>query len=542
MKKSIQIIICTVSFIILFFLCYDYKTSEHPNEYYNVYLEGEFLGSIISKEDLENYINDKTEHLINIKTITKTYCDANNLDEIKNSAEVKSLIDKSPKVDEYEKNGEKCIDIEVKDGKTIEKIYTPNGLEIVKNVGYTSELASSSDIYDKIVSKKSFTVKGLEFTFTNPETDKLIQVYTLDKTTFEDAIKLFIENYVGHDAYNDYLQGKQTDSTSKENISLIENVYINESITYKEKQIPVNEVIYTTPSDLAQYLLYGNNPVSKTYTVKADEMISDIAYVNEISTQEFVMSNPKYKDSNALIKEGTVVSIKQTNPQIKLVVEMYTEETKNSEFKTIYQYDDNAYIGDDKIIQEGSEGKERIKQRLKIENGRTVYVEPKGKTIIEASVDRIILKGEKAIPNVGSLTDWAWPSESGWTSTDGYEWRIHPITGERAFHYGIDIAGTGYNSAIYASNNGTIITKVAMHWSFGNYIVIDHNNGYYTLYAHMNKFMPNLNVGDTVARGQQIGYVGSTGQSTGPHIHFEVWQNCEYCRINPWSIFRKGVR
>ena len=90
--------------------------------------------------------------------------------------------------------------------------------------------------------------------------------------------------------------------------------------------------------------------------------------------------------------------------------------------------------------------------------------------------------------------------------------------------------------AYSSANNGTVITK-EYRYDYGNYIVVNHNNGYYTLYAHLNKFMDGVNVGDTVARGQQIGYVGTTGYSTGPHIHFEVWKDCKYCRINPWSIY-----
>lgn len=534
MKQKIPIILCIILGIVLFVFCYNFQDKEYPSEYYNVYLDGEYLGSILSKDELEKYINEKTEHLINIKEITKTYC-STNLEEVLNTDEVKKVLERSISTNYYSKETEQCVDIVIKDGETIEKIYTPNDLKIEKNMAYNKEISSVEDIYSKIVSKQSFTIKGYQFTLTNKENDKVTKIYTTDKKIFESAITSVIETYVGKDEYNSYLleTQKEIETTG----TLIENVYINEDITVKDKQIPIDEVIYTSSSDLAQFLLFGNNPVDSTYIVKDEQMITDIAYENEISSQEFLISNPKYKNENALIKSGTEVSIKQTNPQVKVVVEMYSVEDKISEYKTIYQYDDTLYIGTEQISQQGENGLERISQRLKIENGATVYIEPKGKETLKQTKDKIVIKGDKAVPNVGDLNNWAWPSNSGYTNTSGYEWRIHPITGVRHFHNGLDIGGTGYNSPIYSANNGTVITKTYA-WDFGNYIVIDHNNGYYTLYGHMSKFASGINVGDTVSRGQVIGYVGSSGQSTGPHIHFEVWKGCKYCRINPWSLYR----
>ncbi|MDD6034349.1 MAG: peptidoglycan DD-metalloendopeptidase family protein [Oscillospiraceae bacterium] len=88
------------------------------------------------------------------------------------------------------------------------------------------------------------------------------------------------------------------------------------------------------------------------------------------------------------------------------------------------------------------------------------------------------------------------------------------------FHYGIDISGGGINGAdILAAESGTVILA-ASHYSYGNYVIIDHGGGYATLYAHASALL--VSAGDTVTRGQVIAKVGSTGNSTGPHLHFEV--------------------
>ena len=132
------------------------------------------------------------------------------------------------------------------------------------------------------------------------------------------------------------------------------------------------------------------------------------------------------------------------------------------------------------------------------------------------------------------MSSWGWPTNSGYTITSYYGYRsaIYGLYNSTNWHSGIDIAGTGYGSPIYAANNGTII-NAGWGGSYGNYVQINHNNGYYTLYAHMDSFA-NISIGETVTRGQVIGYIGMTGSATGPHLHYEI-RTCEYfsCTVNP---------
>lgn len=535
MKKIATIIICIIIAIILTPICLNYNKKNYPNEYYNVYLDDELLGTITSKEKLLSYIEENTQKMINISNVVKTYCeDEKTLQQIIEENNLQNIIT-NENSNYYTENDKQCVDINIQEGTTIEQIYTPLGLQIEKTLTYKNDVQSIEDIYSKIAEKKAFTIKGYQFTIHKEEKETII--YVVNKETFEQAVHSFIEVYVGEDEYQSYLTNSQTEI--KTTGSILENIYIQESITVKEKQIPIDNKIYTDSKELTQFLVYGNNPVTKKYVVKQDEMIADIARNNEISSQEFLISNPKYKSENSLIAVGTEVNIKQTNPQLNVVVEKYLVEDQTTDYQTIYEYDETQYVGYQKTVQEGVEGLVRVKQRQQIINGLLVYATPKGKETLKSAVDEIVVKGDKIKPNVGDLNNWGWPSDSRGYNVSGYDWRIHPVTGERKFHEGIDIAGMGYNAPIYAANNGTVMSIVPQSSGsgYGNYIVINHNNGYYTLYGHMNKFVSGLKVGDTVLKGQLIGYVGSTGISTGPHIHFEVWKDCLHCHINPRSLY-----
>lgn len=122
---------------------------------------------------------------------------------------------------------------------------------------------------------------------------------------------------------------------------------------------------------------------------------------------------------------------------------------------------------------------------------------------------------------VSPISGWIWPLPGNYDVTSVYGWRIHPIFGEGRGHDGIDI-GASYGTPILAVGNGQVIKEAYSEKDgYGNHIVLDMGNGYQTLYAHMSRI--SVSKGQTVSQGDVIGYVGSTGWSTGPHLHIGVY-------------------
>lgn len=491
MKRFSISLMLLIIIVGVFVLGFGYKTAPEPNNYYEVYLNDESLGTIRSEKELEDYIDE-------------------------NGAYYKNKFD-------------------------VDKVYSPKGLQVRKLTTYSGDVSSVSEIYKKISKEEPLTIKGYEFIIKKQTTEKNTEaedtvttqsIYVLDKSVFKDAVTTLIKTFVGADAYQAYIDDNQVKiETTGENI---EDVYVSEDITVRETNIPVNETIYTDATELANYLLYGKDQTATEYTVQAGDTIENVAFNNKISPEELLLSNTALTSTTNLLYPGQKLKIVETNPQISVVEESYVVEDIESQYTTEERYDDNTVIGQDKVIQEGENGLERVSQKVRKVNGIINYVDPQGKTVLKEPVSRIIVKGNKYIPDVGSTTSWGWPTDSGWTLSSGYVWRTNPVTGKRELHGGLDISGTGYGSKIYATNNGRV-KEASYHYSYGNHVIIDHNNGYLTLYAHMSRI--NVKVGQVVARGDVIGYVGMTGTATGPHVHYEIWKGCDYCRINPMSMY-----
>ncbi len=147
---------------------------------------------------------------------------------------------------------------------------------------------------------------------------------------------------------------------------------------------------------------------------------------------------------------------------------------------------------------------------------RKGYEQQEQELLAESRRLQTIITGSSGSGTVHGTGRLVWPVSGPVVS--GFGWRIHPIFHTRKFHTGIDI-GVGYGTAIHAADSGTVIYAAGMS-GYGNVIVIDHGGGLSTLYAHQSGFAVGMGAG--VSRGQVIGYVGMTGYTTGPHLHFEV--------------------
>ena len=134
--------------------------------------------------------------------------------------------------------------------------------------------------------------------------------------------------------------------------------------------------------------------------------------------------------------------------------------------------------------------------------------------------------------NIESAIPSGKPIKEGWTSSF-YGYRIDPFNGKKVFHHGLDFAGKA-GSDIYAVADG-IVSWTGKRGGYGQMVDIDHGNGYVTRYAH-NKTL-NVQVGDRIMKGQVIAEMGSTGRSTGPHVHFEIIRDGK--TINPYNFVKR---
>ena len=134
------------------------------------------------------------------------------------------------------------------------------------------------------------------------------------------------------------------------------------------------------------------------------------------------------------------------------------------------------------------------------------------------------------ISSIVVLTFYA-PAAQAFVITSAFGWRTHPISGEEKFHTGVDL-GEEYGTPIGAIWAGKVAFS-GPYGGYGNVVVIEHGNKTVTLYGHCAELT--VEAGESVSEGQLIGYVGSTGYSTGPHLHLEFWKDGQY--VDPVSIW-----
>ncbi len=186
-------------------------------------------------------------------------------------------------------------------------------------------------------------------------------------------------------------------------------------------------------------------------------------------------------------------------------------------FETVYEESEKHYEGVYIKKNDGKNGSKTVIYEIKYENGKEISRTPVEQTVTEEPVDKVVYMGVKEKPKTASTGNFIWPLKKGtYIISSHFGYRDFGATGNH--HAALDLAADR-GVTIMAADGGRVIAAYT-HRSYGIHVVIQHDNGTKTLYAHMSKCI--VSEGDRVYQGQKIGEVGSTGFSTGDHLHFEV--------------------
>ncbi len=290
--------------------------------------------------------------------------------------------------------------------------------------------------------------------------------------------------------------------------NFVENIYVKEEI--------VPTTMLSTP-DAVKADLTATEVGAATHTVAANETLSAIAVMYDMPSSEVEALNPELEP--ARIQIGQEIVIEKAQPAISVEVLEQITYTEDIAYDTETTYDDSMTTSQKKTITSGQVGVTEIVANVTYVNGVETSREIVSETTIKEPVTAVVSVGTKPSVTTGELKYPVYGANL--TSNYGYRWG--------GFHTGIDLADP-VGTPIYAADGGTVIFS-SYKGSYGNLVIIDHGNGMTTYYAHCSSNL--VSVGEQVNQGDLIAKMGSTGNSTGSHLHFEVRINNSH--VNPFN-------
>lgn len=308
---------------------------------------------------------------------------------------------------------------------------------------------------------------------------------------------------------------------------------VNASEVKFSKNIEYKQGLYLTDSisstDSVMNLLKSSNRVSAAYTVTETDTPIVIAQKCNMSLEELTSLNP---DKINNLVAGDVLNIKKTVSFLPIEYTRVLQTTSYIDYQTVQVQTNKLYEGHTAVMQEGVKGECTNVINAYYVDGMETSRETVSSTVTKEPVNEEIGVGTYAATPSSSSTvlsgngQFCWPVNGGYISD--------PFLSNRN-HKGMDIAAPS-GTEIYAAADGEVIYAGWDSGGYGNCVRIDHGNGYVTVYGHMSSI--NVSVGQTLSQGDLIGGVGTTGDSTGNHLHFEVRYNgiptdpAQYINVN----------
>lgn len=261
------------------------------------------------------------------------------------------------------------------------------------------------------------------------------------------------------------------------------------------------------------------------------DMIREIAESDQLMLKQLSAATQAVETERADLEQQKL-DLQQTEDD--LAVEQAELETKRAKADTLITQMQAEYasLSDEFLAAEADEAavREQIK-KTETDYFNALAKEQAAAAAAAAAANKTSNSNNSSASSSGGASSggFAFPLAYSTGVTCAYGPRVHPINGNKSFHYGVDLAA-GMNTEIYATKSGTV-TGATYGEANGYYVTINHGDGYSSIYAHMTNYV--VSVGDSVKQGQLIGYVGTTGWSTGPHLHFEILYNGS--NVNPMN-------
>ncbi|MCR3923422.1 MAG: peptidoglycan DD-metalloendopeptidase family protein [Firmicutes bacterium] len=356
---------------------------------------------------------------------------------------------------------------------------------------------SVNTLKDELRQRLSFSTIGYILTVDGKEA-----VALHSEGEYEEVVQIMKENYI---------KGKEN--------TILKDFDIQGTLAFIKRPVPPEEIV---PVQEAANILLTGMPQRQTHLVARGDSFWSISQEHNITVAQLEATNPQIK--NQFIQPEDELTLMKVEPLVNVIAVEEITIKERIPFTTSYVNDNKMYTSQSKVKTNGKTGEKSVTYQVTIENGVETKRAKVRETVINEPVEKVVIKGTATAPTTGTGR-FIWPLASGGTITSPYG----PRWGK--MHYGVDIAANA-GTPIRAADGGVIKTS-RYNGSYGNLIIIDHGNGYSTYYAHNSRL--EVGVGARVAKGQTVALMGSTGNSTGNHVHFEIRKNGT--PLNPLNFF-----
>ncbi|MCD8118663.1 MAG: peptidoglycan DD-metalloendopeptidase family protein [Lachnospiraceae bacterium] len=399
--------------------------------------------------------------------------------------------------------------VEAKDSMSLSLSFEEPELEIVEKQLASTDLEETEgdDLEQKMEQAILSTTECEEYIYNVTVSGEETYVFALSS---KEEIEQALNAVIAANTEYDYCAVCEEDSDANISVSLEpstseETVKLELLTSISVEKVPASEGTLVSEAE-AEELLTGQYSDPVSYSIQYGDCFSSVADAFGITVDELLAMNEDYT-AGSILNVGDILTIENYEDIIQFRVTRYYSEEEEIPYETEYIENDEWYDNVSETVVEGVNGTKVIYYEEVIENGETVSLTVLSEEVAEEAVNEQIEVGTIETPT------YKYPVSATITSYYGERWG--------RMHKGLDF-GVSVGTSVYASRGGTVI-RASWYSDFGNCVEIQHSDGSVTRYAHLSEYA--VSVGDVVSQGDLIAYSGNTGNTTGPHLHFEILIN-----------------